>query len=805
MRRVKRERKVPPNRAAPAQQAPALVHSSPYTLYSALVAALLLAALGLAAYGNSFSAPFVYDGVAFIRQNESLRQLNPLKFTDGRERPVSYFTFAMNFALGGYRVWGYHAANLAIHVAACWTLFGLVRRTLRDSPRCAPRYGGPAPSTLPAVWLRELCSPSTEIALAVAALWLVHPLQTASVTYIYQRQESLAGLFYLLTLYCVLRGIQASLDSPDLQGRGETGARRGRSRAWFAAAVTFSLLGMGTKELMVTAPLMALWYDRVFWASGWRELLRRRGWVYACLGATALALVAMVLLNKAKYQSVGLLAHPVLTPLQYALSQLGVLCHYLWLCFDPHGLCLDPNWPVAGTPAAILGPALVIGFLLMLTAWFVWRRPALGFVGAWFFVILAPTSSVVPIFDLAYDHRMYLSLAAVCMAFVLGLHAVWQQLGERTHLPLFRRAWLPPVVMAAVVGVFASQTLLRNATYQSVLSIWQDTVDKAPHNPRARYSLAHELHETAAGNPEVELAALAVVNEALDMVAKPEAYLDACTLRATILERLAMTSDAAGRALAADSQLAWIAGRFDEVERCGDEARHSWDAADRMFDQAEADLRRVIQALDAQASSAGKANAVDRPLDRERALDRDRAEAWSNLGNLFARKMRADLALTCYNRALDLDPRFGSALKNRAGARLTLRQNKEAIGDLRRAIELDGFHASWYFMLALAESAEGDPAGGVRTLERAIAAGVANAETYAALGGLLVNCGRRADAEQAFRRSLALEPGNIAALMQLADLLAKAGRKREAAECYRRVLEVNPGYEPAQDLLAGLK
>ncbi len=420
---------------------------------------LLLAALGLAVYCNSFGVPFVYDGVHFIMENASLRQLNPLALSDGQSRPVSYFSFALNYAVGGYHVWGYHAVNLAIHVAAAWTLYGLVRRTLESAPRCASRYGGSA----------------RNLALAIAALWLVHPLQTASVTYIYQRQESLMGLMYLLTLYCVLRGIQTTQADARLSPAAHRVARN-----WYLVAVVCSLVGMGTKEVMVTAPLMTLWYDRAFWAASGRDLWNRRKWLYAALGATATIPFVVLFALKEKYQSVGLLVSHVHSPLRYAQSQPGVICHYLWLCIDPRGLCLDPNWPVAETAAEIIPPAIFVGLLLGLTAWCVWKRPAWGFVGAWFFVILSPTSSVVPILDLAYDHRMYLSLASVFVLVVIALYEMWRWIAARSSDPLRRLAWVPPAMAAAAVGVFGVETLLRNNDYRTVISIWQDTVDKAP-------------------------------------------------------------------------------------------------------------------------------------------------------------------------------------------------------------------------------------------------------------------------------------------------------------------------------------
>src|SRR6266403_1569474 len=199
---------------------------------------LLIVAAVLLAYGNSFSGPFIYDDLTSIPENLHIRHLWPLwdtlqaPHTTAEGRPLVCLTLALNYALGGLEVWGYHAVNLATHVFAAIVLFGIVRRTL-DGPRLGGRFGPYA----------------SGLAAAVALCWAVHPLQTESVTYIIQRTESMMGLFLLLSLYCVIRGH----DSP-------------RRSEWYATAVVCCALGMGSKETMGIAPIIVLLYDRIFLA-----------------------------------------------------------------------------------------------------------------------------------------------------------------------------------------------------------------------------------------------------------------------------------------------------------------------------------------------------------------------------------------------------------------------------------------------------------------------------------------------------------------------------------------------------------
>jgi hypothetical protein len=214
---------------------------------------LLLVIVGSVAYATSFKGAFLFDDGVNIIENPNVRSLWPLTgamsapSTSGlTTRPIVCLSLALNYALCGYAVWGYHAFNLAVHLLAGLTLYGIVRRSLL-SERLQARFGEHA----------------EVLAWAAATIWTVHPLQTESVTYIIQRCESMMGLFYLLTLYTVIRAIQSR-----------------RVVAWSVAAVLCCALGMATKEVMVTAPVVVLLYDRAFGAGSLASALRLR-WGHA--------------------------------------------------------------------------------------------------------------------------------------------------------------------------------------------------------------------------------------------------------------------------------------------------------------------------------------------------------------------------------------------------------------------------------------------------------------------------------------------------------------------------------------------
>jgi tetratricopeptide (TPR) repeat protein len=424
-----------------------------------------LVAAGVLLYWGSLSNPFLFDDLTWIRHDRVGALWPPAAALGDSSRPILNLSLALNYALGGMDPRGYHLFNLAVHVLAALTLYGIVRRTLR-SRRLRARYADSADG----------------LAFAAALIWLVHPLATQAVAYVIQRAESLMALLYLLTLYCVIR----SEESP----------RRG---AWTLAAWLYCALGMGTKEVMIGAPLAALLYDRTFLSGSFGAALRARSGLYLGLAATWLVLLLRfesgTLSGDAAWAGFGL---PELSAAEYARSQPGVIVHYLRLVIWPHPLVLDYGWPVADTAAAILLPTALLTALGLGTLWALWRMQPLGFLGACFFLLLAPTSSLMPIVDLAFEHRMYLALAALVVA---GVVVVDTLLARSARPP-----WIDVALLIAVVASLSATTLLRIRDYRSPLVLWQTVVDTAPRNPRGHLNLGVSLIRL--GRPEEALAPL---------------------------------------------------------------------------------------------------------------------------------------------------------------------------------------------------------------------------------------------------------------------------------------------------------
>ncbi len=438
----------------------------PGPLWQIWLCAGIIIIVGIAAYLNSFDGVFLYDDTKSIVENPHIRSLWPLseamsvplanRGATVSGRPILSLSFAINYALFGKEPWGYHLVNLAIHIFAGLLLFGIVRRTL-CLKRFQQRYGQQA------IWP----------AVAVALLWIVHPVQSESVTYIVQRAESMMGMFFLLTLYCAIRGFQS-----------------GRRYLWYVPSILSCALGMGTKEVMVAAPVIVLLYDYIFISRSLKDSVRRRLVFYVVVAATWIIPVTQILLTR-EMISVDL---QTIDPLKYALTQPGVILYYLKLSIWPSPLVMDYNWPTADSITDVFPAGFVILSMLVLTGWGLIRRRWFGFVGAWFFFILAPSSSFVPTAQNLHVHRMYLSLAAIIVPVVaVGKHLLQKMLAGR--LDNRRLGVVGAGFVLVITAILGSLTYERNKAYQSAYALWSDNVENRPESKIAHYNFGLMLEE----------------------------------------------------------------------------------------------------------------------------------------------------------------------------------------------------------------------------------------------------------------------------------------------------------------------
>lgn len=585
-------------------------HSSrPGAMYDRLLPLLLIGA-AVAVYANSFGGVFQFDDRHAIVACERIRQLWPPWDLLSSRRPLFELSLAVNYALGELDPWGYHLVNLAIHILTGLTLFGVIRRTILHAEQAG-----------------RFAEASSRLAFAISLIWLVHPLQTESVTYIVQRCESMMGLFYLLTIYCVLRAAPST-----------------RAWLWYVLAVVTCALGMASKAVMVTAPVVVLLYDRTFLIRSWRRLWNKRWHLYSGLAATwgilwLCGIVQSVLKGSNPRVTVGL-GFTGITPVEYLLTQPGVILNYLRLSFWPHPLCLDYAWPVeTGMVSIILSLAVILvaiaGALLYLL-----RGSWIGFVGAWFFLILSPTSSIIPIRDPLFEHRMYLPLAAVVTLSVLALQGVAAGWCASPRAGRLRRS-LPVWLWVVIIVALGTGTVRRNRDYWTELGMWRDIVAKRPNNARGHYSLGTVLLKNAKTNEAIEQFGAAVRMD--------PAYVDAhYNLGNALLEK----------------------GRVGGAIKAYREAIR----LDPKQFMARLNLANLLQ------SRTGSMEEAVRQYREALRIKPGLVKAHVNLGKALLRMGRSDEALKCFRRAVVLAP-------NHPDAHFGLAHTLDALGRLDAAIK----------------------------------------------------------------------------------------------------------------------
>ncbi|MFH0962899.1 MAG: tetratricopeptide repeat protein [Planctomycetota bacterium] len=423
---------------------------------SVAVALVVLACACVAAYSNTFHVPFQFDDVFCLVRSKALHDPVDVRavFDYYPSRFLAMWTFALNYSLAGENVVPYHVVNLGLHVGASFLVFFLVLETLR---RTHP--------------LPELTS--ILVAGSTAGVFALHPLTTEAVTYIWQRMEVASALLGLAACLLYLRAV--ARDGPV-------------RRVPYGLALLFALLAAAFKETAAAIPLLIFLLD-LFLVERPVHPLRARMRLAApflCAFALPTLLIALTgkLWNEAPIEHIG--AGTFLSPWRYLLTQLKGAMLYLKLVIVPVGQNIEHDIAPASTllDVRVLLAALTLAVLVALSL-LARRRSALIPLGVlWCFLALAPSSSLFPLEDLVFEHRMYPALAGVAIA-AAGIAAA------------SRAPFACAVVFSGVAVFFGSLTHARNDVWRSRASLWADSVVKSPDRLRPHLNYGAALLDLA--------------------------------------------------------------------------------------------------------------------------------------------------------------------------------------------------------------------------------------------------------------------------------------------------------------------
>ena len=445
-----------------------------------LLAIGLMVVAAFIAYANTFQVPFQFDDRPNILDNSNIQikifTFDRLEQLVRNTYPVTirifaYFTFALNYYFGRFNVFGYHLVNLLIHIASGVFLYWLLLLTF-NLPSLKERYG----------------SVAFPIALFSSLLFIAHPIQTQSVTYIVQRMTSMAGMFYLLAMLLYVKG-RLSKGTP-------------RLLYWVGMVLSY-VFGLFTKENVAILPFFVALYELYFFQNLDLSPKGKKIFIYL-VGAVFLIGVLMFIFWGKRYFDVIIEGYKIrdFTLTQRVLTQFRVVLYYITLLLYPHPsrLNLDYDFPISRgilDPPTTFLAILIIAGLISYSIWIAKKRPLLSFCIFWYFGNLVIESSIFPL-EMVFEHRLYLPAIGPLILFVILVVGGWEKIkgteSRRQEAESSLRRDLPLwIVFLLISFLFCLGSYQRNTIWKKEITLWEDCIKKSPHKPRVHNNLGFYL------------------------------------------------------------------------------------------------------------------------------------------------------------------------------------------------------------------------------------------------------------------------------------------------------------------------
>ncbi len=712
-----------------------------------LAALILIVAIGLPVYSNTFNVPFILDDNHNIFENPSIRlsHISPAGLKqavteEAGRRPLASLTFALNYYFHQYDVTGYHLFNLVIHLLTAFLVFLIARQTLILCPLTDSRAS-----------------------IFAALLWMVNPVHTQSVTYIVQRMNSMAAMFYLLAMVCYIQG--------RLNHRRGKDPRR-RSLPFFIVAVLAGILGLLSKEITATLPLMIFVYEWYFFHQLDKAWFRKQvGWIIAVL--IVVSVVALIYLKwkpSADFSTIYALKGFTLS--QRLMTAPGVLAYYLSLLFYPSPDRLRILYDISpfislSSPPALFSLMALIGLITMVFR-LRHRHRLVSFAIIWFLATLVIETSIIPL-ALIFEHRTYLPSVFIFIALTVVL---FQKTTARKAL----------VVLTAAILVSGIWTWQRNAVWKDKITFWQDTALKTTRDPRPHHALGLAFKDR--GNPET---AISHFKEALAQDKSFKKAYNNIGMALLDLKRPAEAVVYLKQAIDLDpdykeafynlGQAYNNLGQTKKAEECY--ARTL--ALNPLYEKAHNNLGLLLM-------DRGRSDEAIAHFERAVAIDPDYETPYNNLGIAFFQKGETDRALAYFKKALALKPGYTEAARNLARAERILEQFGPPIARLRRARQEQPDDAETARRLAAVYARAGMRDLAVDQYEQALSLDGQCLKCLNALYKLYETTRQYDRAAQILEKKARLYPDNPRILYDLARAYALDDRRQDALDALKQAL-----------------
>jgi tetratricopeptide (TPR) repeat protein len=695
-----------------------------------LLPAGILLFLTAIAYCNSFGVPFVFDDLNTIQANSQVQFGETLRPSIFRTRPILYMTFAIDYALHGQQVWGYHLVNLILHFLNGFLVFLIAQHIFRSSVSSE--------------------SKARTYALLSAGFFVVHPVQTEAVTYISSRSELLSTAFYGFAVLAFIKRDPRKIGF-----------------LWSLIIAVLFVLGLFSKETVISLPVVLVAYDFLFFSgASFLGILKR--WRFYITFVTGGIGAVWFLVTASLRHSIGITVSHI-SAWQYFLTELRVIVTYLRLLVFPVGLNLDYDFQLSSRlldfPVAASLLALIA---LLLTGWYLRRRQAvISFSIFWFFITLAPTSSFISIPDVIFEHRLYLPLMGVSLAFPLLMGYVAEVLKLKFHLPV-------TAASTAVISLLVVGTVLRNQVWRDEVTLWNDVIAKSPHKTRPynnqerayfiRGDFDHALEVARQGFRNVENASDRRTFQQLigDLYIQMHRYEEA----AAVFRETANISDKSGASMAYNNlgvAYVYMAGtksgadKHDLLTKAAEAFRKSTELDENMFLAFDSYVNVVYD--------SGGQEELEKQFQSTLKAKQD-YRAYYGLGKIAFLSRDYAQAAQYFENALRINPEEKLIFFNQAYALSQLQRRDEAKDKYLQAIRLDPLFLQARHNLALLYMESND-------LTKAI---------------------------DSFENVLRLDPNYVAAHMNLARIYLRLGNRDAAREHVSRVLSIMPGHKEAAAL-----
>jgi protein O-mannosyl-transferase len=733
-------------------------------IYPYLTIFILIGLIATIDYSNTFSFPFQFDDLPLIVNNPQIKNYSAL-LDISKSRYVGNLSFALNYHTGGLSTFGYHLTNLMIHIADGILIYLMVLLLCRT-----PLFASDASVAPISHWMAS----------ATALLFVSHPIQTEAVTYIVQRYVSLSTLFYLLALIGYLKW-RLSLPLSH------------RRSLWYAGALLATILAMKTRESTFTIPFMLLLVEGLFFTASSRR------WVPLIPFFLTLPIIPLSLPVTLVKSVSGIARETVsITRWDYLVTQFTVLVTYLRLLIFPKNQNLDYDFPIHHS---IFEPPVLLS-LLFLSALFIFAvcllfipaRSRLLFVSRfaafgilWFFITLSIESSIIPIRDVIFEHRLNLP----SVGFFLAVCAPLSMAAARWKIPT-------TLLLAACVVILSLATYQRNEIWKDAASLWSDVLIKSPNKARPHLSrgtayddagqwedAAREYHAALRLQPDFAQAYNNLGMIYLKQGKNPEArseFEQAIRIRPS----LASAHNNLGLVLVREGELPNALAAFEKTIQLN-----------RNFAEGYYNLGNVYRDMGNLAKAAQNYQMATQ-------LDPDNAKSHMNLGLAFYFQGRSNEALAQLKLAVQKGPQLAEAHNNLGIVYRRIGRFNDAVREYLAALALQPQYFQAYINLGVAYEDLGQLNEAAKAFEAALTLNPRAADVHNELGNVFFMLGRHQDAISQYETAVQLKPDFDEAYYRLGIAYRGNNQMQEARRSFQRTLKINPNHQKAREALKSL-